>query len=130
MHASEISAWSRLVVRNLVALGLSGLHRETPRLAKAIALFVIVYAASPIDLTPEVLPIPSYLDDLVMLAGLSWLAVHMLPSNVWKECCVQSDRWLCMAADRLRQVSGELLFAAVLLALAAWLGMWFGLARA
>jgi len=106
------------------------LHRETPRLAKAIALFVIVYAASPIDLTPEVLPIPSYLDDLVMLAGLSWLAVHMLPSNVWKECCVQSDRWLSMAASRLQQVSNELLFAAVLLALGAWLGMWFGLARA
>jgi uncharacterized membrane protein YkvA (DUF1232 family) len=130
MHALDLVVGSRLVVRNLIALGLSGLHRDTPRLAKAIALFVIVYAASPIDLTPEVLPIPSYLDDLVMLAVLSWLAVHMLPSNVWRESCVQSDRWLSMAADRLQRVSNELLFAAVLLALAGWLGMWFGLARA
>lgn len=129
MRISDIKAWSCHGVRNVIALWLSGLHRETPRLAKAIALFVVVYAASPIDLTPELVPIPSYLDDLAMLAGLSWLAVHMLPTNVWQECCVQSDRWLGIAAGWLQRALNGLFFAAVLLAVAAWLWIWFGFGR-
>ncbi|CAN7779011.1 YkvA family protein [Variovorax sp. LjRoot178] len=130
MHFNDIKAWSWRGARNIIALWFSGLHHRTPRLAKAIGLFIVVYAASPIDLTPELMPIPSYLDDLVMLAGLSWLALHMLPSNVWQECCVQSDRWLGIAARWLSRAWNGLLLVAALLGVVVWLWLWFGFGRA
>lgn len=130
MRINDIKVWSLHGVRNVMALWLSGLHRETPRLAKAIGLFVVVYVASPFDLTPVLAPMPSYLDDLVLLAGLSWLGPRMLPSSVWQECCARSDHWLRIAADGLRRVWMEVLFFGMLTALAAWLWLWFGLARA
>ncbi|QNK67183.1 YkvA family protein [Variovorax sp. PAMC26660] len=85
------TAWPRRCAGTLLSLCLSSLHRETPRVAKAIWLFVLVYAASPVDWTPEVLPMPSYLDDVVLLVGLSWLVWHMLPLGVWQECRTRSD---------------------------------------
>ncbi|WP_413470495.1 YkvA family protein [Variovorax paradoxus] len=83
-----------------MALWVAGFHRETPRSAKTIAFFVVLYAALPVDLTPELLPLPSYLDDLAMLAELSWAAIHMVPANVWDTSCARGGS-LAQTHDRV-----------------------------
>ncbi|MGJ7505603.1 MULTISPECIES: YkvA family protein [unclassified Variovorax] len=118
-------AWSRRCAGTLLALCLSGLHRDTPREAKAIWLFVLVYAASPVDWTPDVLPMPSYLDDLVLLTLLSWLSSRMLPRAVWQECRAKSDDWIGVCAGWLVRASTALMLAFALSAVAGWLWLWF-----
>ncbi|MGJ7568842.1 YkvA family protein [Variovorax sp. GB1R11] len=119
------AAWPRRCACNLLALCLSGWHRETPRTAKAIGLFVVVYAASPVDWPPEVVPMSGYLDDLVLLTALSWLAVRMLPRGVWQECRVRSDDWINICVGWLSRASTTLMLALALLAVAGWLWAWF-----
>ena len=55
--------------------------RQTPQDtwdAKALGLFVVAYAQSPIDLIPDFIPVLGYVDD-VLLPGLIWLTLQLLP---------------------------------------------------
>jgi uncharacterized membrane protein YkvA (DUF1232 family) len=49
---------------HLLALGKLMCHPETPRAPKLVALFVLAYALSPIDLIPDFIPVLGQLDDL------------------------------------------------------------------
>jgi uncharacterized membrane protein YkvA (DUF1232 family) len=54
--------------------------------AKALAIGVVAYAFSPIDLIPDFIPVLGYLDDLVLIP-LGVLAVRaLIPEAVLAEC--------------------------------------------
>ena len=72
--------------RELGALALACRDPRTPWYAKALVLLVIAYAASPIDLIPDPIPIVGYLDDLLLLPLGIALALRMIPADVMKEC--------------------------------------------
>ncbi|HHM2297800.1 TPA: YkvA family protein [Legionella anisa] len=59
---------------------------KTPWIPKIIVIFALAYALSPIDLIPDFIPILGYLDDLILLPILIYLAVKLIPSDVWDEC--------------------------------------------
>lgn len=42
---------------------------------------VLAYALSPLDLIPDFIPILGIVDDLVLLPGLIWLAVRLIPAD-------------------------------------------------
>jgi uncharacterized membrane protein YkvA (DUF1232 family) len=42
-------------------------HPQTPWYVRATAILVVAYAASPIDLIPDFIPVLGYLDDLLLL---------------------------------------------------------------
>ena len=44
--------------------------------AKLLGAFVVAYALSPIDLIPDFIPVLGYLDDVLLLPGLIWLAIR------------------------------------------------------
>lgn len=44
-------------------------------LAKLVAVLVLAYALSPIDLIPDFIPLLGYLDDLLLLPLGIWLAL-------------------------------------------------------
>uniref|UniRef100_A0A7S2DMP9 DUF1232 domain-containing protein n=1 Tax=Alexandrium andersonii TaxID=327968 RepID=A0A7S2DMP9_9DINO len=50
-----------------------------PRLLGGVAL---AYALSPIDLIPDFIPVLGLLDDLLLLPGLIWLALRLVPPDV------------------------------------------------
>jgi len=59
---------------------------RTPWYAKILALCVLGYALSPIDLIPDFIPVLGYLDDLILVPlGLA-LAIKMIPQAVLDEC--------------------------------------------
>lgn len=74
----------------LPALFLAIKHRNTPWLAKAIAIFAIVYAISPIDLIPDVIPVIGYLDDLLILPILISICIRLIPKAVMDECLIKA----------------------------------------
>jgi uncharacterized membrane protein YkvA (DUF1232 family) len=74
----------------LPALFLAIKHRNTPWYAKAIAIFAIVYAISPIDLIPDVIPVIGYLDDLLILPILITICIRLIPESVMDECLIKA----------------------------------------
>jgi uncharacterized membrane protein YkvA (DUF1232 family) len=73
----------RLAV-HLVALYKLLRHPQTPRASKIVALLVLAYALSPIDLIPDFIPILGQLDDLIIVPLGITLAVKMTPPALWQ----------------------------------------------
>lgn len=87
-------AWAKKVKRDGVTLWFAGRHPQAPWYAKVLGAFVVAYALSPIDLIPDFIPILGYLDDLILLPALIWLAIRMIPAPVLAECREQADQWM------------------------------------
>lgn len=69
----------------LIVLYLACRDPRVPWYAKIMALAVIGYAASPIDLIPDFIPILGYLDDLVLLPLGIYLTMRWIPREVLEE---------------------------------------------
>lgn len=117
--ADRLRAWAKKVKRDGVTLWFAGRHPQAPWYAKALGAFVVAYALSPIDLIPDFIPILGYLDDVILLPALIWLAIRMIPVPVLAECREQADQW--MKADGAKPSSriGAALIVAV------WIGASF-----
>jgi uncharacterized membrane protein YkvA (DUF1232 family) len=61
-------------------------HKETPWAARILLGVAIAYFVSPIDILPDFLPIIGQLDDLLIVPGLIWLAVALIPERIKAEC--------------------------------------------
>lgn len=53
-------------------------------LAKMLAMITIIYALSPIDLIPDIIPVLGYLDDIIILSFLIVLTIKLIPKNIWE----------------------------------------------
>ena len=58
--------------------------KETPMLAKVFAGMALVYALSPVDLIPDLIPVLGYLDDLIILPALVALTVRFIPKETFE----------------------------------------------
>lgn len=59
-------------------------HPETPRSVRWVAIAVLAYALSPIDLIPDFIPVLGLLDDLVLLPLGVALVVKLTPPALWQ----------------------------------------------
>ena len=66
-------------------------HPRTPRASRLFLGAAIAYAASPIDLIPDFIPVIGHLDDIVILPTLIWFALRLIPKDVVAECRRQGD---------------------------------------
>ncbi len=82
----RLKAWAGRLKTELQALYLAYRDPRTPLLARVLAIVVVAYAFSPIDLIPDPIPVLGYLDDLVLIPLGIALAVRMVPSDVLAEC--------------------------------------------
>lgn len=125
MEISEnLKRWAKRIKRDGVTLWFAGKHPETPWYAKALGLFVVAYALSPIDLIPDFIPVLGYVDDILLLPVLIWLTVKLLPTSVLTECRLQADQW--MAEKRAKPISkaGALMVIVIWIALGIAFGTW------
>ncbi|NOZ23966.1 MAG: DUF1232 domain-containing protein [Planctomycetes bacterium] len=58
---------------------------RTPWVAKAILWLALAYAVSPIDIIPDFIPVIGYLDDLLIVPFSIWLALRLVPSEVYAD---------------------------------------------
>jgi uncharacterized membrane protein YkvA (DUF1232 family) len=85
-HANK----ARLATR-LLALWKLLRHRDTPRAPKLIALLVLAYALSPIDLIPDFIPVLGQLDDLILVPMGIALAVRLTPPHLWQARLAEAE---------------------------------------
>jgi len=61
-------------------------HPKTPWPARLVLIFILLYAASPIDIIPDFIPVLGMLDDIVIITAGLWLARRLIPVAVMEEC--------------------------------------------
>jgi len=76
----------------LIALWKLFKHPRAPRVAKFVAVAVLAYAASPIDLIPDFIPILGQLDDLLIIPLGVALVVRLVPKPLWNELLQEAER--------------------------------------
>lgn len=118
----KVKGWARRLKGYVVALWFACKDLGTPRLTKALALFTVAYALSPIDLIPDFVPVLGFVDDAIILPGLIWLVLRMIPPEVMADCRAKAEEWLASGNGKpVSKVAGAVIVA-LWLALAAWLG--------
>ena len=55
---------------------------RTPTISKWLIGIAIGYLLSPIDIIPDFIPVLGYLDDLIIVPGLIWIAILLIPDDV------------------------------------------------
>ncbi len=111
---------ARRLKRDALTLWFAFQHPQAPLSARLLGAFAVAYALSPIDLIPDFVPIFGYLDDVLLLAGLIWFALRLLPANVLEDSRARADQWLAERRDRPRSAVGAVLVIGVWL-LCLWL---------
>ncbi|MEG1767310.1 MAG: YkvA family protein [Comamonas sp.] len=118
--------WARQIKRDGLTLWFARRHPATPWHAKALAVVVVAYALSPIDLIPDFIPVLGYLDDVLLLPALIYLAIKLLPPQVLADCRAQAEAWLAAKAAKPRSRAGAVAVVLIWLTLAG--GLWLALA--
>lgn len=78
----RLGDWARAIKRDLVVLWLARRDPAVHWLPKALALVALVYALSPIDLIPDIIPVLGQLDDLILVPLLIWAALRLIPPDL------------------------------------------------
>lgn len=116
----QARTWARTIKRDGLTLWFAYKHPGTPLLAKLLCVFVVAYALSPIDLIPDFIPVLGYLDDVILLPCLIWLAVRLVPASVLNECRSMAAEWMANDGRKPASKWGAILVVAVW-ALLAWM---------
>ena len=115
---------AKRIKRDGVTLWFAGKHPKTPWYAKALGLFVVAYALSPIDLIPDFIPVLGSVDDVLLLPGLIWLTLQLLPPDVLTECRGHADAWMQTQGAKPRSMAGVVLVVALWLLVGIALWVW------
>lgn len=117
-----LNAWAQRIKCDGLTLWFAARHPRTPWYAKALGVFVVAYALSPIDLIPDFIPVLGYVDDMLLLPALIWLTVKLLPPEILAECRSQADAWMQANGAKPRSRFGMALIVLVWLSAgaAAW----------
>ncbi len=113
-----LDAWKQranTLKREVYVVFLAMRDSRTPWYAKALAVCVVGYAFSPIDLIPDVIPILGLLDDLILVPLGIALVIRLIPPAVLAEC-----RELATATHQRKVVGWAPARIAMLLIIALW----------
>lgn len=116
--------WARRLKRDVYALYLAGRDPRVPWYARAVAVCVVAYAFSPLDLIPDFIPVLGLVDDLILVPlGLA-LAIRLIPPAVLADCRARAAARLAERRPVNWYVAG--LIVAVWVSVAA-LGVWLAM---
>jgi uncharacterized membrane protein YkvA (DUF1232 family) len=77
---------ARKLKLEVYALYLASKDRRVPWYARVLAVAVVAYAFSPIDLIPDPIPVLGYLDDLILIPLGIALVIRLIPAEVMQDC--------------------------------------------
>jgi uncharacterized membrane protein YkvA (DUF1232 family) len=116
---SRLGRWrarARRLKIELAALALAYRDPRTPWYARVMAVLVVGYAFSPLDLIPDPIPVLGYLDDLLLVPLGIALALHLIPPQVMADCRAQAAR-----SDAQAGATGPARWVAAAAIVALWL---------
>ena len=86
MAFEKWKAKARKLKLEVYALYIASKDRRVPWHARVVAILVVAYAFSPIDLIPDPIPVLGYLDDLILIPLGIALVIKLIPAEVLQDC--------------------------------------------
>lgn len=118
---ARVRGWARRLAKEVAALYLAAGDPRVPWYARALAVVVVAYALSPLDLIPDPIPVLGYLDDLLLVPAGVALFIRLVPDDVWAECRERATREDPTVSGRLGIMAAALV---VLVWMAVAIGLW------
>ncbi|ANC77559.1 hypothetical protein ABE65_012425 [Fictibacillus phosphorivorans] len=117
---NRLKNYAQKLKKDIFVLYLSYKDSRTPLVAKIVAICVVAYAFSPIDLIPDFIPILGYLDDLILVPlGIS-LALKLIPNEVINENRKMAE--LLKKNSKPKNWFVGILFIIIWILFAVWIG--------
>ena len=109
----KISSWAKALKLDVLALWFALKHTKMPFLAKVVCFVAVAYAFSPIDLIPDFIPVLGYLDDLILVPALVWLALKLIPAEVMNQSREQAVEWINSNQSKPKSYVGLFIVVAI-----------------
>ena len=121
----RLKTWAAALKRDALVLWFASRDARAPWYTKWLAVCIVAYALSPIDLIPDFIPIVGYLDEIILLPGAIWLVLKLMPREVQLDARARAQAWLEARRPNPRNwiaaTAIVLLWIVALWALWAWL---------
>ena len=121
---NKLLQWANQLKAEAVTLWFCYRHPKTPFIAKILAISIVAYAFSPIDLIPDFIPILGLLDEAILLPIGIWFTLKFIPTPIRDECREQAAQWLAEKHGKPRNWFGAAIVIVLWIA-AAWLCWWW-----
>jgi uncharacterized membrane protein YkvA (DUF1232 family) len=90
----QVKRWAQELKNEGMTLWFCCRHPDMPWLPKILAIMVVGYFLSPIDLIPDFIPVIGYLDDLILVPIGIYFTLKLVPQHVIEECRVKARDWI------------------------------------
>jgi uncharacterized membrane protein YkvA (DUF1232 family) len=129
----KLKGWAQALEDDGITLWFCCKHPQMPWLPKILALCVVAYFLSPIDLIPDFIPVLGYLDELILLPISIYFILKLVPRPVLADCRQQAAAWMAAHHPTPTSIAGAiaimvlwmLLFAALWQCFGAGIMQWF-----
>ncbi|MBL4932865.1 DUF1232 domain-containing protein [Clostridium sp. YIM B02565] len=98
--------------KEVTALIIAYKRNDVPIIAKILAIIIVAYAVSPIDLIPDFIPVLGYLDDIILIPLGITLVLKLIPKEIMEECREEAKKEI----DKKSKIG----MLGVILTLAVW----------
>ncbi len=114
----QIQSQVQHLIREAYTLYFACGDRRVPWYAKLLAICVVTYAFSPIDLIPDFIPIIGYLDDLLIVPLGVFLVSKLIPKEVMTASRQKAEAAIVAGKDKPQNWVGAGVIMAIWLLLA------------
>jgi len=118
----RLKRWARELENDGLTLWFCCRHPGMPLLPKILALLIVSYFLSPIDLIPDFIPVLGYLDELILLPISIYIILKMVPEPVLIECRAAAKDWIAQHKPTPRSITAAVVI--VLLWMAFFWVLW------
>jgi uncharacterized membrane protein YkvA (DUF1232 family) len=121
LASNRLARWkarARELKQEVHALALACKDPRVPWYAKVLAVCIVAYALSPIDLIPDFIPVLGYLDDLILVPLGIYFLVKMIPDGVMIDCRARAKE---LSEQRRPNYFAAAVIIAIWMILALWL---------
>ena len=122
----RLKKWARALKNDGMTLWFCCRHPGMPLLPKILALLVVGYFLSPIDLIPDFIPVLGYLDELILLPVCIYLILRMVPPPVLTEARAQADEWISTHKPKPRSIIAAIVIMLLWMIFFGWLWKLYG----
>jgi uncharacterized membrane protein YkvA (DUF1232 family) len=118
----RLKTWAAALKRDALALWFACRDPRTPAIAKILAVVIVAYALSPIDLIPDFIPVLGLLDEIILLPAAIWLVLKLVPDDALADAREKAQAWVVARRPKPRNwiAAGVIIMLWVLLLWAAW----------
>ncbi|MDO9023126.1 YkvA family protein [Zwartia sp.] len=117
----KIKALAIALKQDVLMLWFAIKNPQTPLAPKLISGLAVAYALSPIDLIPDFIPVLGYVDELIILPALIWLAIRFIPVAIIQQSRIEAEKWRIQSSQKLIGFLGAAVIVLIWIIVVTWI---------